>query len=558
MHSALTLQETISVGLGAGKNVFVAYYDVAKAFDSVWINGLFYQIHQMGVKGKIWRLLYQTYQIFWCKVRVGGLYSDWYHMECGIHQGGFLSLLKYTAFIDPLIRELESSNLGCKVVGIPTSPVGYADDMATSSVSKQRLDSALEVVSEYANRWRYSYNAGKSAIMIYGESKRAFKLGSKNRTFKICGEKVKETVAYDHVGIKNCLFSNYRPRTEERISKGRRAFNAITGVGIKKKGISMKVCSTLFWTIIAPILTYGSEIWVLRGDEVEILRKFQRMVGRKCQRLPPNSPNHGAYMPLGWMSLDRFIQGKKMMFIKTILALEDDAICKRILKERLLEFSQNRNKAKLNEHDSPIFEIFNVCVDLGLYETCMNMIHREHIYSKPQWRKIVWDAVWSKEDGDCNLLYKEVRNVPLMFSKIDKTFYLLWWILSDKVPRMMGICEEMAAIVTESSLLKANDVRLKGCSFWARTCERCDYGTIENARHLIMQCPFFDENRREMYRELEDLQCEEITEALSNPQNTLSLVLGKQPENMSLANMLNLCMITGKHISRMYDTAIQR
>ena len=159
VHSALTLQETIAVGLGAGKKVFVAYFDVAKAFDSVWIDGLFYQLHQMGVTGRIWRLLYQCYQIFWCKARVGGVYSEWYRMECGIHQGGFLSLLKYTAFIDPLIRILESSGLGCQVVCIPTSPVGYADDMATSSTSKQQLDRALTMVSDFSNRWRYLYNA---------------------------------------------------------------------------------------------------------------------------------------------------------------------------------------------------------------------------------------------------------------------------------------------------------------------------------------------------------------------------------------------------------------
>ena len=85
-------------------------------------------------------------------------------MECGIHQGGYLSLLKYTAFIDPLIRKLEKYGLGCTVVGIPVSPVGYADDMATCSYSKNNLDKALDKVSGYADKWRYAYNASKSAI----------------------------------------------------------------------------------------------------------------------------------------------------------------------------------------------------------------------------------------------------------------------------------------------------------------------------------------------------------------------------------------------------------
>ena len=86
VHSALTLQEGISVGLGTKKKVLVTYQDVFKAFDGVWIDGLFYQLHEMGVVGKIWYLLYSSYQNFQCKVRIAGTHTGWYFMECGIHQ----------------------------------------------------------------------------------------------------------------------------------------------------------------------------------------------------------------------------------------------------------------------------------------------------------------------------------------------------------------------------------------------------------------------------------------------------------------------------------------
>ena len=132
--------KTVHVGLDSTKRVFVAYFDVSKAFDGVWIDGLFYQMRMMGIVGKVWRLLYLSYQNFWCKVRINGQYSDWYKMECGIHQGGYLSLLKYTAFIDPLLREIEESGIGCCISGIPTSPLGYADDIAAACLTKAKID----------------------------------------------------------------------------------------------------------------------------------------------------------------------------------------------------------------------------------------------------------------------------------------------------------------------------------------------------------------------------------------------------------------------------------
>ena len=246
------------------------------------------------------------------------------------------------------------------------------------------------------------------------------------------------------------------------------------------------------------------------------------------------------------------------MFIRTILVLDDDATSKQILKARSREFSQDRVTTVLNEYNSPIFDLMNVSVDLGLYETCMNMIHRDQFYTKTQWKKLVWDAVWEKEDGDCSTIYRHNREAPLLFSVIEKPYYLIWWILSDSRPSLMKMCEKMTAIVTESSLLKANDVRLKNRSFWTKVCDKCTLGIKEDAKHLIMQCPYFDSKKKAMYDEIEQMQCEEVNTALGNAAEVLPILLGKQPDSVSIENMLNLCVISGRYISKMYDIIIKR
>ena len=77
-------------------------------------------------------------------------------------------------------------------------------------------------------------------------------------------------------------------------------------------------------------------------------------------------------------------------------------------------------------------------------------------------------------------------------------------------------------------------------------------------RFFVMQCPYYEEHRSNMYREIAQLQCEEINEALSNPQDTYSLLLGRQPVNMSVENMICLCNITGKWITSIYESVIIR
>ena len=252
----MLLQETIAHNLENNNKVFVAYLDVSKAFDRVWVDGMFYQLREIGIKGRTWRMLYKCYQGFFCKVRIHDKFSEWYEMKCGIHQGGYLSLIKYTAYINSLLTELKKSNLCCKIDNIHSSPLGYADDVATASLSKHKIDQALSIVHKHSCLWRYDLNAKKSAVLVYDEDQRENKRNIQYRNYSLGLEKVPEKQTYDHVGVKSCNTKMYSVRTEEKISKSRKALSAASALGIKHGGLSMKVCNIIYWSLIVPILTY--------------------------------------------------------------------------------------------------------------------------------------------------------------------------------------------------------------------------------------------------------------------------------------------------------------
>ena len=69
-----------------------------------------------------------------------------YRMSSRIHQGGFLSRIKYTSFKNDLIVSLQKSNLCCNVCSKPTCPPSYADDIATACLSKFKTDKVLGMV----------------------------------------------------------------------------------------------------------------------------------------------------------------------------------------------------------------------------------------------------------------------------------------------------------------------------------------------------------------------------------------------------------------------------
>ena len=96
-------------------------------------------------------------------MRIHSQVSKWYDLDCGIHQGGFLSSLKYVAFINSLLVDLKMSNLCININGKSGSPIGYADDMSAACRSKDRVDRVIKLVGDHGNRWRYESNARESA-----------------------------------------------------------------------------------------------------------------------------------------------------------------------------------------------------------------------------------------------------------------------------------------------------------------------------------------------------------------------------------------------------------
>ena len=219
-----------------------------------------------------------------------------------------MSLIKYTAFINSLIVTLKNSNLCCKIYRVPSLPVGYADDLAACCLDQDRLRRSMDVVHAHGRNWRYDFNAKKSGVLVFGESKVENTRNKLEKSFKLGTECVPEKISYEHVGVKIGIFYDDSSGIEERLSKARRALNAVSGIGIRKNGLNIATCSILFWSIIVPIASFGSELWILNDKISKLLEDFQNFVGKKVQRLYPLSPNVCAYYGLGWMRLERFIE----------------------------------------------------------------------------------------------------------------------------------------------------------------------------------------------------------------------------------------------------------
>jgi hypothetical protein len=125
-------------------------------------------LYETGVEGKIWRIISDMYNGAESAVKIGNKMSAWFTIKQGVHQGAPLSMILFEIFIDPLLTELLSLNIGAHIGDINVSCPTSADDMAVVTLSSMALQTMVTVAYTYSCRWRFTFSPPKCMCMVFG------------------------------------------------------------------------------------------------------------------------------------------------------------------------------------------------------------------------------------------------------------------------------------------------------------------------------------------------------------------------------------------------------
>ncbi|XP_060086129.1 uncharacterized protein LOC132565495 [Ylistrum balloti] len=165
--AAFTVREAICHHLELNTKVYAAFLDNAKAFNSVWINGLLFKLYNLGFNGKIWRILANSFEGVTSYVLYEGKKGTPYPVEQGVGQGRTLSAWLFLVMINDLISELDSSSYGLNIHSLHIPAIFLADDTLLMDCSVGNLKCLLDMVYEFSRKWRLNYNPVKSSLMQF-------------------------------------------------------------------------------------------------------------------------------------------------------------------------------------------------------------------------------------------------------------------------------------------------------------------------------------------------------------------------------------------------------
>ena len=194
----------------------------------------------------------------------------------------------------------------------------------------------------------------------------------------------------------------------------------------------------------------------------------------------------------------------------------------------------------------------------GVYQEIKNMIDSNTTPSKQAWAARILNKAWSLEDQYWNSQIVITNCNYLMRSVCGNTHYSNWWLLSDNRPMMTKTCEMMIRILSQVSLLKADDFNLKCATHLTKSSPNCDLGIVEDIRHIIMQCPNKETEKSQLLETVKSIPDGSGQYMIEHTDDIFAVLMGANYGDIPIECMFNIWEISGIHIVKIFNKVVLR
>ena len=486
LHTSLNLQECINYNLDNGSNVYICFLDTSKAFDVVWHEGLFVKLYELGVKGKLWRVIVEAYTNMMTAVWHDGLISRWIKVRQSVRQGGVLSALLYLVFNNDVIKQLRDSGLGAKVGDIYCGSPVQADDFALISLTGCGLQGMMNICFKYSRLWRYLYNASKTKILVRGVSRRIKESQTVRRRWHLGSQEVEATSEAKHVGVWICDRQGVQKCVSKGCDRGRGTFMSLAGSGVRPKGLNPLTSCKLYKTIVLPRALYGCELWYeLTSECINQLERFQRLCCKICQNLAVRVRSDMVTTLLGLTTIAAYIDRAKLLFLGNTLRLDQSTVSNLIVTYKLSLYYVDSSSVK----SGFIPDIISVITKYSLNTYMDQYMSSGAFPSKSTWKHIVDKVIEARE----NKLFSEraLKNNFNDFHMVMPTIcQSAIWGVAREIPSTLSIFQFLIFCLVTAHL--QDDL----------LCEYCGELTENQVKHLVTQCSVSYDQREQMWSQL--------------------------------------------------------
>ncbi len=406
--------------------------------------------------------------------------SDSYQLKRGLREGCNLSPLLFNLYINDLPELLnhESSDTPC--LGLkPLSCLLYTDDLVLISRSRTGLQNGMDRLAEYCLTWQLAINGRKTQVVVVSKGG---KISRCDLGFQLGDKKIDTVKSYVYLGLLITNSGSLRPTMDHLTAKAIFALSILQRY-VLREHIAVVTALQLFSALVAPIITYGCEIWGVNSGIVwSPIEKVQLRFARFLLGVSSKTPIIGVRGELGLLPLHNEIQLQTIGFWKHIL----------LHQPRLLF-----DAYKLSVTDSLSFAstIQKICTSIRLDHVFHEQLATGiNLHQFRDGLKTAYSTEWQGRLNDRTGPTKKGKNKLRTYAKFKQDFVLEHYI-------KLGTFKDRQAItkfcISDHRLdIELGRRRIPYVPPELRYCTKCNAGTVGDELHFLFECEAFADQRQ--------------------------------------------------------------
>ena len=251
--------------------------DISKAFDRVWHAGLLHKLKAYGISGQIFGLISSFLNNRPLRVVLDGKSSQEYPVNAGVPQGSILGLTLFLLYINDLPDDVICNIAICADDTTLYSKCNQASDLWQQLELASELESDLRVTVDWGRKWLVDFNAGKTQLVLFDQSKNTGAID-----VKLDGSVLEEKTSFKMLGL---TFSSKLDWGSYIVSK-KTASKKIGALILSLKFLSPEVALYLYKSTVWPCMEYCCHVWAgAPSCYFELLDKLQKRI---CRTVGPS------------------------------------------------------------------------------------------------------------------------------------------------------------------------------------------------------------------------------------------------------------------------------
>jgi len=309
------LTQKIKESFLKGKKILSVFFDISKAFDSVWHNGLIFKLFDIGLP---------NYLVFWIAdflsgrtfvVIVNGEISARFSIYAGVPQGAAISPLLFTIYIND-VPVISFVNLSETLL--------FADDVVTffvfekASSIQQHVRDYMFAFGEWLSKWRLKASASKCTYTVFVGN------GRRSTQREIVPQLYGENLPYEEypklLGVyfdPSCCFSKQTKEIKKRVLS---RLNILKIISQRSWSLDKSTLTQIYNSLIRSVLDYSFfTIKSISNTNMRTFKSVQNNAIRLIHRLPRDTHTKDLLEISGLKSLENRFSDLGRSYIKSCI-----------------------------------------------------------------------------------------------------------------------------------------------------------------------------------------------------------------------------------------------